>query len=278
MGFALEAVSGVRLLADKIKIENLRKVFEVRGGGNVVALNDVSFSVREGEFVCIVGPSGCGKTTLLKIIAGLERPTSGVVTLDGKPVSGPGRDRCMVFQEYALFPWRTVLKNITFGLENLGIPKEERLKIAKRYIELVGLRGFEDRYPHELSGGMKQRVGIARALAIEPEVLLMDEPFGSLDAQTRNMLQKELLEIWEKTQKTILFVTHSVDEAVFLADKIVVLSARPAVVKEILEVDLSRMRDRTSQEFNEVRSKVLRILQEEAQKAMEMEKSELPLA
>ena len=278
MGFALEAVSGVRLLADKIKIENLRKVFEVRGGGNVVALNDVSFSVREGEFVCIVGPSGCGKTTLLKIIAGLERPTSGVVTLDGKPVSGPGRDRCMVFQEYALFPWRTVLKNITFGLENLGIPKEERLKIAKRYIELVGLQGFEDRYPHELSGGMKQRVGIARALAIEPEVLLMDEPFGSLDAQTRNMLQKELLEIWEKTQKTILFVTHSVDEAVFLADKIVVLSARPAVVKEILEVDLSRMRDRTSQEFNEVRSKVLRILQEEAQKAMEMEKSELPLA
>jgi len=268
----------VRLLADKIKIENLRKVFEVRGGGNVVALNDVSFSVREGEFVCIVGPSGCGKTTLLKIIAGLERPTSGVVTLDGKPVSGPGRDRCMVFQEYALFPWRTVLKNITFGLENLGIPKEERLKIAKRYIELVGLQGFEDRYPHELSGGMKQRVGIARALAIEPEVLLMDEPFGSLDAQTRNMLQKELLEIWEKTQKTILFVTHSVDEAVFLADKIVVLSARPAVVKEILEVDLSRMRDRTSQEFNEVRSKVLRILQEEAQKAMEMEKSELPLA
>jgi len=278
LGFALEAVSGVRLLADKIKIENLRKVFEVRGGGNVVALNDVSFSVREGEFVCIVGPSGCGKTTLLKIIAGLERPTSGVVTLDGKPVSGPGRDRCMVFQEYALFPWRTVLKNITFGLENLGIPKEERLKIAKRYIELVGLQGFEDRYPHELSGGMKQRVGIARALAIEPEVLLMDEPFGSLDAQTRNMLQKELLEIWEKTQKTILFVTHSVDEAVFLADKIVVLSARPAVVKEILEVDLSRMRDRTSQEFNEVRSKVLRILQEEAQKAMEMEKSELPLA
>ena len=272
MGFALEAVSGVRLLADKIKIENLRKVFEVRGGGNVVALNDVSFSVREGEFVCIVGPSGCGKTTLLKIIAGLERPTSGVVTLDGKPVSGPGRDRCMVFQEYALFPWRTVLKNITFGLENLGIPKEERLKIAKRYIELVGLQGFEDRYPHELSGGMKQRVGIARALAIEPEVLLMDEPFGSLDAQTRNMLQKELLEIWEKTQKTILFVTHSVDEAVFLADKIVVLSARPAVVKEILEVDLSRMRDRTSPEFNEVRSKVLRILQEEAQKAMEMEK------
>lgn len=265
-------------MADKIKIENLRKVFEVRGGGNVVALNDVSFSVREGEFVCIVGPSGCGKTTLLKIIAGLERPTSGVVTLDGKPVSGPGRDRCMVFQEYALFPWRTVLKNITFGLENLGIPKEERLKIAKRYIELVGLRGFEDRYPHELSGGMKQRVGIARALAIEPEVLLMDEPFGSLDAQTRNMLQKELLEIWEKTQKTILFVTHSVDEAVFLADKIVVLSARPAVVKEILEVDLSRMRDRTSQEFNEVRSKVLRILQEEAEKAMEMEKSELPLA
>ncbi|HEX59454.1 MAG TPA: ABC transporter ATP-binding protein [Methanomicrobia archaeon] len=265
-------------MADKIKIENLRKVFEVRGGGNVVALNDVSFSVREGEFVCIVGPSGCGKTTLLKIIAGLERPTSGVVTLDGKPVSGPGRDRCMVFQEYALFPWRTVLKNITFGLENLGIPKEERLKIAKRYIELVGLQGFEDRYPHELSGGMKQRVGIARALAIEPEVLLMDEPFGSLDAQTRNMLQKELLEIWEKTQKTILFVTHSVDEAVFLADKIVVLSARPAVVKEILEVDLSRMRDRTSQEFNEVRSKVLRILQEEAQKAMEMEKSELPLA
>jgi len=262
----------VRLLADKIKIENLRKVFEVRGGGNVVALNDVSFSVREGEFVCIVGPSGCGKTTLLKIIAGLERPTSGVVTLDGKPVSGPGRDRCMVFQEYALFPWRTVLKNITFGLENLGIPKEERLKIAKRYIELVGLQGFEDRYPHELSGGMKQRVGIARALAIEPEVLLMDEPFGSLDAQTRNMLQKELLEIWEKTQKTILFVTHSVDEAVFLADKIVVLSARPAVVKEILEVDLSRMRDRTSPEFNEVRSKVLRILQEEAQKAMEMEK------
>ncbi len=260
------------MAAEKIKVKNLRKVFMTRDANNVVALDDVSFSVREGEFVCIVGPSGCGKTTLLRIIAGLERPTSGSVTLDGKPVSAPGKDRCMVFQEYALFPWRTVLKNITFGLENLKIPKDERLRIAKRYIELVGLQSFEERYPHELSGGMRQRVGIARALAIEPEVLLMDEPFGSLDAQTRNMLQMELLEIWSKTQKTILFVTHSVDEAVFLADKIVVLSARPAVVKEILEVDLGRMRDRTSLEFNEIRSKVLKILQKESEKAMELEK------
>ncbi|MHC1636254.1 MAG: ABC transporter ATP-binding protein [Candidatus Methanospirareceae archaeon] len=256
---------------EKIKVRELEKVF-YSDAGNITAIKDISFSTKEGEFITFLGPSGCGKTTLLRIIAGLEKPTRGEVILDGKRIEEPSGKIGMVFQEYALFPWRTVLRNITFGLENMGVKKEERLRIARRYIELVGLRGFEDRYPYELSGGMKQRVGIARALAINPEVLLMDEPFGSLDAQTRNILQIELLRIWKATKKTILFVTHSVDEAVFLSDRIFILTARPARVKAEMRVDLERVRDRTSKEFNEIRAKVLEILQEETEKAMEIER------
>ena len=237
----------------------------------VIAVENVNFRVEEGEFVCILGPSGCGKTTIVRIIAGLDSPTSGEVLVDGVPVRGPGKDRCVVFQEFALFPWRTVLKNITFGLENTGVPKDERERIARKYIRLVGLEGFENAYPHELSGGMKQRVAIARALAIDPDILLMDEPFGSLDAQTRNLFQEELLRIWYETSKTIIFVTHSVDEAIFLADKILIMTARPGKIKKEIDVDLPRMRNRTSKEFNEIRSCVLDELRQEALKAMMMQ-------
>lgn len=262
----------------KIGVESLEKVFYTKEK-NITALKDISFSAKEGEFVVFVGPSGCGKTTLLRIIAGLEKPTRGEVIFNEMPIEELSDERhiteciwCMVFQEYALFPWRTVLGNVTFGLENMKIKRKEREKIARSYIDLVGLRGFENRYPHELSGGMKQKVGIARALAVDPEIMLMDEPFGSLDAQTRNMLQTELLRIWNTTGKTILFVTHSVDEAVFLADRIFVLTARPGKVKKIVEVNLERTRDRTSVEFNEIRAEALKILEEEMKRTIGIEK------
>jgi NitT/TauT family transport system ATP-binding protein len=249
-----------------ISFKHLSKVF-AKDRGEIRALDDFNLDVRKGEFVCLLGPSGCGKTTVLRIIAGLENATGGEVSLHGKNVTSGGSDRGMVFQEFALFPWRTVRKNIEFGLEVKGVPESERSKTSSQLIELVGLNGFEDAHPRELSGGMKQRVGIARALANEPAVLLMDEPFGSLDAQTRNLMQKELLRIWSATGKTILFVTHSVDEAVFLADRIVVMTARPGKVREDIRVGLPRPRDRTSREFIEVRGKVLAELDEEFEKA-----------
>jgi len=255
-----------------IQMRNLSKSF-VKGKRTVVALDDFEIDVRAGEIVCLLGPSGCGKTTVLRIVAGLETPTKGRILLRGKPVAGPGPDRGMVFQEFALFPWRTVRKNIEFGPEVKGDPPEERAAASARYVELVGLNGFEDSHPKELSGGMKQRVGIARALANNPAVLLMDEPFGSLDAQTRNLMQKELLRIWTATKNTVLFVTHSVDEAVFLADRIVVMTARPGKVREIIEVGLPRPRDRTSNEFISVRGKVLAELDEEFEKARAKELS-----
>jgi NitT/TauT family transport system ATP-binding protein len=210
---------------------------------------------------------------VLRILAGLEMKSGGTVELRGKEVSRAGSDRGMVFQEFALFPWRSVRRNIEFGLEVRGVEEAERKKTSSRYIDLVGLKGFEDAHPKELSGGMKQRVGIARALANEPAVLLMDEPFGSLDAQTRNLMQKELLRIWSATGKTILFVTHSVDESVFLADRIVVMTARPGKVREAIEVGLPRPRDRTSREFIAVRGKVLTELDEEFEKARARELS-----
>jgi len=255
-----------------ISMKSLSKTF-IKGKRTVAAIDDFTLDVRNGEIVCLLGPSGCGKTTVLRIVAGLETPTAGKIRVAGKPVSGSGPDRGMVFQEFALFPWRTVRKNIEFGLEVKGVPQEKRAEISGRYIELVGLKGFEDSHPKELSGGMKQRVGIARALANDPSVLLMDEPFGSLDAQTRNLMQKELLRIWAATRKTILFVTHSVDEAVFLADRIVVMTARPGKVREIIEVGLPRPRDRTSSEFISVRGKVLTELDEEFEKARAKELS-----
>lgn len=255
-----------------IGMRDLSKSF-VKGKRTVVAIDDFDLDVNEGEIVCLLGPSGCGKTTVLRIVAGLETPTSGRIVVSGKPVSGSGPDRGMVFQEFALFPWRTVRKNIEFGLEMKGVPPGKRAEASARYIDLVGLKGFEDSHPKELSGGMKQRVGIARALANDPSVLLMDEPFGSLDAQTRNLMQKELLRIWAATQKTILFVTHSVDEAVYLADRIVIMTARPGKVREIIEVILPRPRDRTSREFISVRGQVLAELDEEFEKARAKELS-----
>lgn len=254
-----------------IKIEHLTKVFD-SDGKSVSAIKDLNLVIDEGEFVSLLGPSGCGKTTILRMIAGLELPTEGIIYERGKEVEGPGPDRGMVFQEFALFPWRTVIKNIEFGLEIKGVPKEERRRIAMQYIDLVNLEGFEDAHPNELSGGMKQRVGIARALANEPDVLLMDEPFGSLDAQTRNIMQMELLRIWEKTSKTVIFVTHSVDEALYLADRVIVLTARPASVKKEFKIDMSRPRDRAGEEFAKIRHEILGEVEEEVTKAMASER------
>jgi NitT/TauT family transport system ATP-binding protein len=247
--------------AGKVVFDEVEKQFQ-SGDRTVHALRDVSFSVDEGEFVCLVGPSGCGKTTLFRIMAGLERPSTGTVWLNGEPVEGPGMDRGMVFQEYGLFPWRTVLGNVTFGLEQRDVAGPERRDRAMELIDLVGLDGFADAYPNELSGGMKQRVGIARALAVDPEVLLMDEPFGSVDAQTREMLHDELLRIWNRTGKTVLFVTHDVDEAVTLADRVVVLTGSPGHVHEVVDVDLDRPRRRTDEAFAEREADIRSLIQD----------------
>jgi NitT/TauT family transport system ATP-binding protein len=255
-----------------IEIRSLSKVFKT-DRRIVAALDSMDLDVADGEFVCLLGPSGCGKTTVLRVVAGLEPATGGKVLVHGKKVESAGPERGMVFQEFALFPWRTVRRNIEFGPEIREVPEIKRREISSKLIELVGLEGFEDAHPDELSGGMRQRVGIARALANEPTVLLMDEPFGSLDAQTRNLMQKELLRIWSATKKTVLFVTHSVDEAVFLADRIVVMTARPGKVREIISVGLPRPRDRTSGEFIAVRGKVLAELDEEFEKARAKELS-----
>ena len=245
-----------------LTVENISKEFEQRDVRSP-ALKSIHLEVVEKEFICVLGPSGCGKTTLLRIIAGLENPTSGTVLIDGEVVTGPTSRTAMIFQDYSLFPWRTVLDNIAFGLEMKGIGEEERHKMAGHYLDLIGLCGFGKNFPYELSGGMRQRVAVARALAIDPSVLLMDEPFGALDAQTRNMLQKQLLEIWDKTKKTVIFVTHSVDEAVFMADRIVVLTSRPGTIKEVVTIDLPRPRDRTSQDFAKVRRYVLGLIDEQ---------------
>ena len=239
-----------------LEIRNLSKLY-MTNGKELEALNEINLDIRENEFICFVGPSGCGKTTLLRIIAGLEEPSSGGVYLNSEQIKGSGPERGMVFQEYSLFPWRTVMDNVAFGPELKGMPKQERYDRAKQYIELVGLVRFESRYPHELSGGMKQRVAIARALVNNPRALLMDEPFGALDAQTRNIMQSELLKIWGEEKKTVVFVTHSVDEAIYLADRIVIMSARPGKIKDVIEVDIARPRNRTSPEVNRIRDRIL---------------------
>lgn len=251
----------------KLRIEGLTKRFTLEGGESIEALGPLDMEVADGEFICILGPSGCGKTTLLRIIGGLERPTTGRINLNSTSIEGPNPSMAMIFQEYSLFPWRSVLENVAFGLEVRGLGKEERFAIARRYIELVGLQGFEARKPHELSGGMRQRVAVARALAIEPKVLLMDEPFGALDAQTRNRMQQELLQIWGKTRKMVLFVTHSVDEAVYLADRIVILTRRPGRVKEIVPVQHAHPRERTDPPLVGIRRRVLGLLAEETEAA-----------
>lgn len=247
-----------------VSVDNVTKTFPRDEGKPTVALKYINLEIEEKEFICIVGASGCGKTTLLRIIAGLETTTEGQILLSGNPIEGTDTDRGMVFQEYSLFPWKSVIDNIAFGLEMRGIPKAERREKAEKYLKIIRMEQFRDAYPHELSGGMRQRVAIARALANEPKVLLMDEPFGALDAQTRNVMQRELLEIWEETKKTVIFVTHSVDEAVFLADRIVILSPRPGKIEEVISVDLPRMRDRTAQEFAEMRKHILKKMEESA--------------
>ena len=227
--------------APDVRGEGVRKVFRSRRG-EVVALDGIDLHVDPGEFVSIVGPSGSGKSTFLYIVGGFVEPTAGRVLVGGEQVRRPSPDRGIVFQEFVLFPWKTVLGNVTFGLARKGVPRAERRPVAQRYIEMVHLAGFEHHYPKELSGGMKQRLALARTLATDPSVLLMDEPFGAVDAQTRMLLQQELLEIWERTQKTVLFVTHSVEEAIYLSDRIYVFSQRPARVKAVLDVPLPRPR------------------------------------
>lgn len=254
----------------KIVAKNINRAYNVKRGNSTkatdfLALKDFNIEVRNGEFLTIVGPSGCGKSTFLDILAGLARPNSGEIYIDGKLITGPALDRGIVLQGYALFPWRTVRQNVEFGLEIKKVPKKDRKEISQKFIDLVGLNGFEDRYSYELSGGMRQRVSIARALAYDPEVLLMDEPFAAVDAQTRETLQDELLRIWEETHKTIVFITHSIEEAVFLADRVAVMTANPGTIKSIVNVDLPRPRRigdvRTSPDFNWISHKVWELLQ-----------------
>ena len=228
-----------------VEIQGVSKNFHKTVAGNsteLSALSNVNLSIRENEFVSIIGPSGCGKTTLLKIIDGLIPCDSGRISIKGKEVISPGPDRAVVFQTFALLPWRTVLANVEFSLELRQISKDERSNIAREYLKRVGLSEFENHYPHELSGGMQQRAGLARALAVNPMILLMDEPFGSVDAQTRQLLQEELLDLWQRERKTVIFVTHSMDEAVYLSDRVVVMTPRPGRVAEILDVPLPRPR------------------------------------
>lgn len=242
--------------AVKVKIDNVVKTYNTRKG-ETVALNGVSLEIRENEFICVVGPSGCGKSTLLNIIAGLLEPTSGSVSVDGKVVDGPGPERGVVFQQYALFPWLTVLKNVEFGLKLKGVTGEKATQEAMKYLKMVDLVQFANSYPKELSGGMKQRVAIARAYAVDPQVLLMDEPFGALDAQTRTQLQTELLETWEKERKTCFFITHDVDEAIILAQKVIIMSARPGRIKEIVDIRIPYPRTqetKMSPEFLELKN------------------------
>jgi len=253
----------------KLVIDNVGKVFSTKSG-NVVALDQTSFTVEEGEFVTILGPSGCGKSTILRVVAGLEEPTTGHVYLDGKEIKGPGPDRGMVFQSYTLYPWLTVKENIAFGLDLKGVPKKQQDEIAYHYLELIGLKGFDKHYPIQLSGGMKQRVAIARALANDPEILLMDEPFGALDAQTRSIMQEILLKVWEESKKTILFITHDVEEAIFLGDSVYVMTARPGRLKKKITVPLPRPRDyhnKVSDEFLALKQELLELIREESLKA-----------
>ena len=242
----------------KVKIDHVEKIYDGRKG-KMIALNGVDLDIMENEFICVVGPSGCGKSTLLNIIAGLLEPTSGAVYVDGKKVEGTGTERGVVFQQYALFPWLTVMRNVMFGLKLKGMSDEEAKEIAMKYIKMVQLEDFVDSYPKELSGGMKQRVAIARAYAVQPEVLLMDEPFGALDAQTRTQLQSELIQTWQEEKKTCFFITHDVEEAIILATKVIVMSARPGRIKTIIDINLPYPRTqelKMSKEFLELKAKI----------------------
>jgi NitT/TauT family transport system ATP-binding protein len=245
---------------------NANLTFRPPNRGPVRALQNFDIDIGEGEFLSIVGPSGCGKSTFLNVLLGLIKPDSGDLRMDGKPISGPGTDRAMVFQEFGLLPWRTVQHNIELGLELKGMSADARRKVSQPLIEMVGLKGFDGHYPHELSGGMKQRVGLARALATDPNVLLMDEPFAALDAQTRDLMQVELLRIWQEAKKTVLFVTHQIDEAIYLSDRVMVMSKRPGRAKKIFPIELSRPRDyemRVTPEFNALKLEIWNELKDE---------------
>lgn len=242
-----------------VYVEDVDKIYESQDG-RVHALQGVSFEILGGEFVCFLGPSGCGKTTLLRMIAGFETPSNGIIEVNGQTVTGPTTDMGVVFQEYWLFPWLTVRGNVMFGLKGKDMTNQATENRTQEMIDLVGLDGFEEAYPKELSGGMKQRVGIARALAVDPSILLMDEPFGSVDAQTRDRLHDELIEIWNETRKTVVFVTHNVEEAIKLADRIFVLSSSPGRIRETIEIDLDRPRDPTEDGFNEYQDELMELI------------------
>ncbi len=258
--------SGRNDMTAYIQGRNVNLTFRPPNRGPVRALQSFDIEINEGEFLSIVGPSGCGKSTFLNVLLGLIKPDSGELSVRGKPVTGPGSDRAMVFQEFGLLPWRTAQSNIELGLELKKIPAEKRHSMSSRLIDLVGLSGFEAHYPHELSGGMKQRVGIARALATDPEVLLMDEPFAALDAQTRDLMQAELLRVWRTARKTVLFVTHQIDEAIYLSDRVMVMSKRPGRAKRIFDIDLPRPREyemRVTPQFNELKLEIWNTLKDE---------------
>ncbi|MEF9955744.1 MAG: ABC transporter ATP-binding protein [Acinetobacter sp.] len=270
-------------MTTKLKIENVYKSFaakKIKGAKvqaeDFVAVENLSLDVKAGEFVAIVGPSGCGKSTLLDLLAGLTTPTSGQITIDGEAIKKPGLDRGIVFQQYALFPWLTAIQNIEFGLDAKGVAKEERYQTAKYFLNLVGLSEFEHHYPNELSGGMKQRVAIARSLAYDPDILLMDEPFAALDAQTRETLQAELVKIWQQTKKTIIFITHSIDEAIYLGQRIAIMTSRPGRIKQVIDVPAALRSDhedvRSSPEFSQLRHHIWSLLREEVLRAQEQEK------
>ena len=266
-------------MSAQIELKGVSKEFALRPtreqpqARTLVALDDVSLEVPRGEFLTLVGPSGSGKTTLLDLLGGLSRPTSGSVLVEGREVTGPGLDRGIVFQQYALFPWRTTLANVTFGLEQQGLGRRERVERARENLALVGLEGFEDRYPHELSGGMKQRVAIARSLAYRPGILLMDEPFAALDAQTREQLQDELLRIWRATGTTVVFITHGIEEAVYLGQRVAVLSARPGRLKAVVDIDLGDREAttdlRSDPRFVHYRHEVWALLHDEVRRAQD---------
>ncbi|HQS07431.1 MAG TPA: ABC transporter ATP-binding protein [Xanthobacteraceae bacterium] len=255
-----------------ISIRNITKSFSAPDEAEaVIALDDVSCEINAGEFFCIIGPSGCGKSTLLHTIAGFSKPTLGAALRNGTPISGPGPDRTVIFQEYGLFPWMTVHQNVEFGLRAKGVGKAERKEIVDGFIDLVSLTRFAGRYPHEISGGMKQRVSIARALAPDPDVVLMDEPFAALDSLTRDLLQEEILRIWERTGKTFVLITHNIEEAVFLGDRVLVMTARPGRVKAVVDVDLPRPRDPSIRahdlRFLEIKNELSHLLRAEVVRA-----------
>jgi len=246
-----------------IELRGVSKTFG-RGADALLALDGIDLDVAPGEFLTLVGPSGCGKSTLLDLVAGLAEPSAGEIRVDGRPVTGPGLDRGVVFQQYALFPWRTALANVAFGLETKGVPRRERLDRARAVLDLVGLAPFADRYPHQLSGGMKQRVAIARSLAYEPEVLLMDEPYAALDAQTREALQEQLLDIWRRTGTTVVFITHGIEEAIYLGQRVAVMTSRPGRIKQLVRIELPEAEDvRSTPEFAAQRHQIWQLLRDE---------------